>query len=187
VDLPATVKAGIKTGIEKSLAEPYWSLVNQTTRGLLAKELQGALDNRKTLRQLTRRIRDSVFGGEVSRKRSKTIAKTETTGAMNAGADLEGKSLAADWVITGKEWLDANDVRTRTDHVDAGGQQVKADEDFTVGGESCSYPGDLRLSAKQRVHCRCARVSVTAFDKRSGEPVRKLLASACKVHRGGAN
>jgi hypothetical protein len=38
-------------------------------------------------------------------------------------------------------------------------------EDFTVGGEACSFPGDQRLSAANRVHCRCACITITTLDE----------------------
>jgi hypothetical protein len=34
-----------------------------------------------------------------------------------------------------------------------------------IGGEACSFPGDQRLSAANRVHCRCACLSITTFDE----------------------
>jgi hypothetical protein len=32
-------------------------------------------------------------------------------------------------------------------------------DDFTVGGERAAYPGDRRLSARNRIHCRCTTVT----------------------------
>lgn len=182
VDLPAAVKAGIEEHLTASLEKDYWADINVTTLDRLQTAIQGGLDDGKTLREIAAAIKDNVFEGEIGRERAETIARTETTGALNAGAQIERLDLAAQGVVTGKTWFDTADARTRGTHLEAGGQTVGVDEDFTVGGEACSYPGDPRLSAKERVKCRCNAASTTEFDARSGKPIIKLLSAACEIH-----
>ncbi|HUY32872.1 MAG TPA: phage portal protein [Pirellulales bacterium] len=182
VDLPADVKQGIERSLNESLAKGYWAGVNVTTLEKLQLALQDGLDAGKTLRELVADVKDGVFEGTIAKERATTIARTETTMALNSGADVAGNALAADGIITGKEWSSAHDTVTRPDHVEADGQRVGADEDFTVGGEKAAFPGDSRLSTKERANCRCVRVSTTAFDSRSGKPLWKGLGGGCQVH-----
>lgn len=84
--------------------------------------------------------------------RSALIARTETHGAANFGANAAAKETG---LTLQKEWVAASDERTRDDHRRADGQVVAMDDAFNVGGESLMYPGDPRGSADQTVNCRC--------------------------------
>ncbi len=88
--------------------------------------------------------------------RAEMIARTETHGAANAGAFGAAKETGLD---LRKEWLAAEDDRTRPDHAAADGQIVGMDESFDVGGSSLAYPGDPSAPADQIINCRC----VTGF------------------------
>lgn len=55
-----------------------------------------------------------------------------------------------------KTWVTANDDRVRDAHAAIDGQAVPIGERFTLGnGESANFPGDILLSASQRINCRC--------------------------------
>ncbi|MDE2098798.1 MAG: hypothetical protein KGL39_16215 [Patescibacteria group bacterium] len=169
VDLPDDVKDGISAGIEKSLSQPYWGWIEATKRDDLQAFLEQALDDGKPMTEIVKDVR-AVFDGAIGKDRALTIARTETTGALNGGAHEAQKHLADEGVIDGKEWLDTADARTRATHLTAGGQTVGVNDKFIVGGYAADYPGDAALPAKERVHCRCATTSVTSFAGRSGEP-----------------
>ncbi len=94
---------------------------------------------------------------DFNRSRALTIARTESTAAANYGASLGNED--ADWE-TNKQWMAVLDSSTRPDHVDADGQTVNNDEMFVVGGEQCMFPGDLSLSARECINCRCTAVYV---------------------------
>ncbi|MCR9066282.1 MAG: hypothetical protein NXI00_20085, partial [Cytophagales bacterium] len=55
-----------------------------------------------------------------------------------------------------KVWSSARDERTREDHMNANGQRVKKEQDFTIGDKKMKYPGDPRGGASQVVNCRCS-------------------------------
>jgi len=118
-------------------------------------------------RQLRQQITDAIIEGEplptiqdiirgtfnAAASRSMTIARTETTGALNNGTFLYWKDLQ----IMYKTWLAYNDEFTREEHRELSGQTVPMTDNFSNG---LKYPGDQSLgrseeSAKQVINCRC--------------------------------
>lgn len=59
-----------------------------------------------------------------------------------------------------KIWVSIGDSIARDTHLDADGQERKANQAFTVGGFPLKVPGDSSLGAplKETVNCRCAAV-----------------------------
>lgn len=96
-------------------------------------------------------IREAI--PSMSGYRSALIARTETHGAANAGAFAAADETG---LILDKEWISAEDERTREDHALANGQIVGKDQPFDIGGEALMYPGDPAGSAEQVINCRCA-------------------------------
>ena len=85
--------------------------------------------------------------------RAALIARTETHGAANYGAFAAADETG---LPLDKEWISAEDERTREDHALANGQIVAKDVPFDIGGESLMYPGDPAGSGGQVINCRCA-------------------------------
>lgn len=91
----------------------------------------------------------------VSENRGVVIARTESTGALNA-ADLSvAEELEAEGFTARREWLSTQDTRTRPTHDDANGQLVDVDEPFNVGGSSLMFPGDPAGPPDETINCRC--------------------------------
>jgi SPP1 gp7 family putative phage head morphogenesis protein len=89
---------------------------------------------------------------QFSRQRAEIIARTEVHGAANYGALGAAKETG---IELRKEWLAAEDERTRPDHEAANGQIVDMDGMFDVGGYAMAYPGDPSGPASQVISCRC--------------------------------
>lgn len=176
VDLPDDVKDGIAAGLEKSLSQPYWSWIEDTKRNDLLAFLESGLDEGLAMPELVKHVR-SVFDGEIGADRALTIARTEVTTGLNSGAWEAQKHLEDEGVLDAKQWVDTADARTRVDHLDAGGQTVGVRDKFVVGGESCNFPGDPVLSAKQRVRCRCASSGDVGFSERAF-----VVSTKCEAH-----
>lgn len=103
----------------------------------------------------TREIGQSIRGiiGDLAGFRSNMIARTETHGAANFGSDSAAKMTG---LPLKREWLAAQDERTRETHQAANGQIVGQNEDFEVGGVILKYPGDPSGPANEVINCRCA-------------------------------
>lgn len=84
--------------------------------------------------------------------RAERIARTETTGAYNAGATYALQQER----VQRKEWLATHDARTRPEHAAADGQIVPVNHMFQVGGFAAWCPGDPNLPPELSIHCRCA-------------------------------
>ena len=96
-------------------------------------------------------IRDLI--PSFSDARAGLIARTETHGAANFGANAAAKETG---LPLKREWISAEDSRTRSSHDAANGQIVGMDEPFTVGGARLDYPGDPSGPADETINCRCS-------------------------------
>lgn len=117
--------------------------------------------------------------------RARMVARTE-----NLHASFLGLTLAAEKseYETGKEWIAANDHRTRHGHRKVDGEMVDEDGKFAVGvytkrgvlkrTEMMFGPGDPQASAENVINCRCTTALVAKRDER-GRLIRKqtLLAA----------
>jgi len=122
----------------------------------------GRSDN-LTLQQIAKLVSDKFL--PISRSRAALIARTETHNAASFASnsyhlqvqqDLGTKML--------KQWVSANDERTRPSHSQASGQIVDMEESFIVGGVPMKYAGDSAGGAKNVVNCRCVIVYVDERD-----------------------
>jgi uncharacterized protein with gpF-like domain len=124
--------------------------VTETTRRQIVGAVDAGYREGSTLPEVAASIRGVIPA--IARYRADTIARTETHGAANFGSNEAAK-------LTGlplrREWLSAEDERTRETHKEADGQIVGQDEAFSVGGESLMYPGDPAGSPEETVNCRC--------------------------------
>jgi len=100
--------------------------------------------------ELTSRIREQAFGGAVTQARARTIARTETVGALNEGAFVAATSGG---VMQAKRWLSQRDARVRDSHVDAEGEGWIAISG--VFGNGLSHPHQAGAPAAEVINCRC--------------------------------
>lgn len=101
-----------------------------------------------------------------------------TTGALNGGAWIARQEAIREGSVIGEEWNAILDSRLRNLHRFANGQvsfqdavgrwmvrtiggDIIADgREFVLGDERARYPGDPKLSAANRVNCRCVATAV---------------------------
>lgn len=106
--------------------------------------------------------------------RARMIVRTETLKAQNYGQQLGEEE--SEWETT-KQWVAAEDARTRHSHRDVDGVTVKSSEKFLVKKRKGGYdymtgPGDPEASAENVINCRCRTVIAPLRDDR-GRLVRK--------------
>jgi SPP1 gp7 family putative phage head morphogenesis protein len=134
--------------------------VNETTWTNLKGSLAEGIEAGESIPELAQRV-ENVMGDRI-RSSGTTIARTEVIGASNGGTQLSWEQSG---VVAGKEWLAAIDERTRETHVEAHGQQVRLDADFSVGDGSGPQPGQIGL-AEEDINCRCTSVAILDIDWR---------------------
>jgi len=164
IRLPKKVRAAMDVQKAIILKQPYWRDIADTYRDQIANKVQKGIEDGKSTDEIADELKESL-GEDGSKARAENIARTETTGFLQAGQQAAREELADAGVIKGKTWLSIIDDDTREDHVEANGQTVAFDEPFVVGGEECDYPGDVSLSPEQRCRCRCCSTSVLDSDE----------------------
>lgn len=125
--------------------------VTETTRQQIVNQIKIGQQAGEGIDAIARRITGNI--PFISRQRGALIARTETHGAANYGADGAARATGLD---VRKEWVAASDERTRSSHESADGQVVPMDQPFRVGGELLMFPGDPAGSGGNIINCRCA-------------------------------
>lgn len=120
--------------------------------------LQGIIQGESIPKMANRLKNVGVYNRESAVRAARTIVtQTENKARYDCAKSAEEKG-----VIMAKEWIAANDNRTRDAHRDAGrdyGTRAKAiplDEAFVVGGEEMMFAGDPAGSPWNVYNCRCA-------------------------------
>lgn len=125
--------------------------IADTTRADIVRAIAAGQRDGLGTSAIAKNISDRVSA--ISRMRGALIARTETHGAANYGADQAARATG---LKMRKEWVAAEDARTRRDHAQADGQIVDMDDPFRVGGDRLMYPGDPSGRAAQTINCRCS-------------------------------
>lgn len=96
------------------------------------------------------------------RKNALTIARTETSQAVNSASYSTLKQAAESGIAVRLQWSTQLDSETRDAHVQANGLQIDPTaERFNVGGDALRYPGDAANgTAENTINCRCKAVPV---------------------------
>lgn len=125
--------------------------VTGTTKQQVAQLIDRGRANGDSVDDIAKRIRERV--PVLAGVRANVIARTETHTAGNFAANKQAKDTG---LPMRKEWIAADDERTRMAHDRADGQTTSMDGVFNVNGESLEYPGDASGSAANVINCRCA-------------------------------
>jgi uncharacterized protein with gpF-like domain len=125
--------------------------VTETTRRQIINAVDTGYRAGQTLPETASAIRSLIPA--LAQYRADAIARTETHGAANFGSQ---EAAASTGLPLRKEWLAAEDERTRETHVEADGQIVGMDDAFLVGGFPMQYPGDPSAPPEETVNCRCS-------------------------------
>jgi SPP1 gp7 family putative phage head morphogenesis protein len=140
-----TISDFIRTWTATKVTQISQTTVRQVRRLISQGEEEGL-----GVETIARNIRKQI--PVISAFRAATIARTETHTAANIGAQAAAEATGLN---LNKEWLAAEDDRTRPDHADADGQIVGLTETFTVGGIEMKEPGDPSAPPEQTINCRC--------------------------------
>jgi hypothetical protein len=165
--LPETVKAGIEAAVETVLIQPYWEKILATTGRQLAGTLARAMDEEWSEADLRHQIARDI--GDKEGVRSKLIARTEMTGAMNSGHQVQMMESEAAGFSVIKTLISVGDILVRETHQEANGQEVRgANAMFLIGGYEAPWPGHWSLPAEERCGCRCATLEDLAELREGG-------------------
>lgn len=128
-------------------------LMQASTDEKLVELIQQSFDEGKGIKWLEQRLSELP---EFSRNRARTTAITEGL-RMYSGSQYE--AMMQNDAIVGLTWRHTHGIKEpRKGHEAMDGQTVAKGEYFIVNGESCRYPRDPMLSAKESIHCHCFMV-----------------------------
>lgn len=161
LDILSGVWAGIFRVYSTTYAYRIQNNLSETTKELIREAIQEGYDLNLNANQLASYIRKKV-SNEISRDRAVTIARTEATTASNLGKFQGAKSYFEDQGMKGyKQWIGRNDGRERHSHIMLNDDIIPMDEEWQVGNEQAERPGDLVLSGKERINCRCTQMFIS--------------------------
>lgn len=153
--------------IQDELLRQRIVMVSEATRAQIVRRVIAGQEEGLGVAEIAKSITDAL--PSISIRRGALIARTETHGAANFGADQAARSTG---LQLQKEWVSAEDHRTRDfgesdgvidkySHRAMNGIAIDMDQAFSVpdrygGTEKMMYPGDLVGSAENVINCRCA-------------------------------
>jgi len=128
--------------------------IADTTRSRIVDAILDGEEAGEGVAQIAKRIREAT-GGVIAATRSHIIARTETHAASTAADDEMIRALNLDEQLV-REWVSAEDERTRQAHRAPTDGQIRAmDEPFDVDGVKMDRPGDPSAPARLVINCRC--------------------------------
>lgn len=146
--------------------------ISETTRSRINNAVRIGQANGESVFRIADRIHEET-GGAIGARRALVIARTETHFASSAASELALEALDIPGIK--REWIAAEDHRTRATHVDANGQVRGLGEAFDVGGFKLRYPGDPLGPAREVIQCRCVPAAVFDDEALEGdEPLDAL-------------
>jgi hypothetical protein len=163
----------------KGLAE----LMKLSTHEALEAELKAAIENGESIQQAELRIKDLP---QFDRKRARTTAITEI---LTASSRSQWEAYNQSPAVTKKRWRHSGSKKNnpRENHEAMDGVEVGVDEEFQIADstETCQFPRDPSLSAKERVRCHCTMSPVVDKDilglsKEEKEQLRQEALEALK-------
>lgn len=178
VDLSPAMQEHIREFL-RSREVGVWTQVGATVHDRLRRALQRALKDGDNPVQMRKRVNEVLTNAE--KYQAARIARTETTGAMNHGQQLEREDIG----IERKEWVSTLDIKTRGsqpgdafNHRAADGKTVGNDEQFTVSGQRLAYPGDSSHGASAGNICNCRCAAVSSFEDEPASPTNPMTSPA---------
>lgn len=148
-----------KSAIERRCAAII--TINETTKKKIRRIIEETFDSDElSIAEIAKRIHKT---GLFSKARSKTIAQTETLGAVNEGSYIMMKQNND--IVGKKAWCSNVDKHVRDAHSDANFEYgltnpIDVDKYFWVWGEEAMHPLDSNMSAKNIINCRCCMIPV---------------------------
>lgn len=132
------------TGVQKVVQ------ISDTTEDQIRRLLNEGIAEGLSVAQIASNIR--ARAPQIAGVRSAVIARTET---HSAAMWAQVEAVRETGLQLRKQWVAAQDERTRIDHGEADGTIAADGQPFIVGGEELMFPGDPNGSPENIINCRC--------------------------------
>ena len=162
-ELALTIGAGddVMRAAELKLRADLITNVSETTKDVVSELVRSGLAEGATIQEMqTAIIQSRAF----SPARALTIARTETTRAVNKGTVESYRAALPEVPDLKMQWLSARDDTVRDAHVDLDGQVAEVDGRFTdEHGHTAAHPGDFMIPGDD-INCRCTTIPYFASE-----------------------
>jgi len=145
-DVVAAMVAMMEKMVDENIAADVVA-IHETTRAAIQEQIQNGKLEKMTVAQIAQAI-DDVFKGFMD-VRALKIARTEIGTASSMGQFASAATAG----MTHKTWSTALDSHVRSDHEHMEGETVPLFDKFSNGA---LFPLDSKLSAGERINCRCS-------------------------------
>ncbi|WP_404407719.1 phage minor head protein [Jeotgalibacillus malaysiensis] len=140
-------------------SEDLGELMQLNSHNAVEKILSEAIQNGDSIADIELKLKDLP---EFDRARARRTAITEV---LTASSRSQWESYMQSPAVIGKRWKHSGSkgINPRQNHMELDGTVVGVDELFVIpgSGETCQYPRDISLTARERVNCHCALGPVT--------------------------
>ena len=127
-------------------------LVGDTTSKQILAAIRAGEKAGLSVKETGRLVQAAVFGETVTDTRARTIARTESAGAMSQGNWDQAREMGD--LYQSKEWLAFEDNRTRPTHLGCMAEgRIPFNDRFASNG--LQYPLDPAGDAAEVINCRC--------------------------------
>ncbi len=158
-EYPEWMKTLIQDNLQETFNEPFWAGINQTTGGDIDVLLNEGLQDGWSIDDMADEMETRYGSNLYPKSRGLLIARTEAGNSLNGTRSQVIDNLKAelgDKYPMRKIWLSILGNTTRDDHANLDGVPAADDGCWALDGIRCRWPGDVRLSAKQRCNCQCS-------------------------------
>ena len=136
--------------------------IGATTRRQIIAAIAAGEAEGEGIAAIAKRVLDKT-SGTIGRSRALVIARTEVHTASQAAAQEAQDAL--DLPRAKREWIAAQDLRTRDSHVQADGQIRDQGKPFDVGAAKLDHPGDPKGPPGEVIACRCVTALIFSDDE----------------------
>jgi hypothetical protein len=160
-EMPQWMKQEIANQLTVTFKQPYWDDIHNATLGDAERVLERGLRDGLSIRQMADQMSTSFMGStaKYAKMRATRIARTESTGALNAARRASMDKLAADLgpqVPIRPSWLSVLADTTRDAHANLDGVPANAEGLWNLNGVMVPWPGHFTLPPGDRVNCLCS-------------------------------
>lgn len=161
-ELPKWLVQTIEEELTVTFRQPYWLAIGSRdeVQAIVADGIKRGLSTRRITIEILK------LRGLYSESRARTIARTESGRARNAGSEIGIRYLQDETGLQiGKIWLSVQGNTTRESHAAMNGvKTADATGTFNLNGVEVPYPQHRALPVSDTANCQCTVVSSLVAD-----------------------
>ena len=172
--IPEWMQESIAERLSETFSQDYWSAVSETTMGDAERVLREGLSEGWSIDKMATQLREYYAEGgfRYARRRSETIARTESGNALNGARKDSVSRLQKELgprVPMKQAWLSVLGNTTRAAHADLDGVPENEKGMWNLAGIEVPWPGHISLPPEQRINCQCSLTIEFGMDEEDAQ------------------